>query len=83
MGEFLPPDLPTLLPLIILPGSAILHSAFCIIYILQQPGAFILLCVFIWRLGVRGRFQPLLDSVRRAFPHPASTLFDAKPEGAF
>lgn len=59
------------------------NSAFCIIHILQQPGAFILLCVFIWRLGVRGRFQPLLDSVRRAFPHPASTFFDAKPEGAF
>lgn len=59
------------------------NSAFCIIHILQQPGAFILLCVFIWRLGVRGRFQPLLDSVRRAFPTQPPPSLTRSPRELF
>lgn len=52
MGEFLPPDLPTLLPLIILPGSAILHSASYISCNNRAPLFCFVFLFGVWAFGV-------------------------------
>lgn len=61
-----------------LPGSAILHSASYLPCNSRAPFCY----AFLFGVGVRGRFQPLLDA-GGGFPHPAaSTLHpvDAKSE---